>query len=72
MSASFFALFPDLELGLPTWIPVEISFACFRGYADCVEGAKERGIVYGMGTYEKGEVKGTAAMTEANEMGRRV
>ena len=50
----------------------ETTIACFRGYADCVEGAKEMGVVYGMGTYEKGEVKGTVAMTEAYEMGRRV
>ena len=32
--------------------------------------AKEMGIIYGMGTYEKGEVKGKSAMTEAYEMGR--
>lgn len=50
----------------------ETTIACFRGYADCVEGAKEMGIVYGMGTYEKGEVKNTPAMNEAYEMGRRV
>ena len=24
---------------------------CFRGYADCVEGAKEMGVVYGTGVY---------------------
>lgn len=50
----------------------DTTIACFRGYADCVEGAKEMGVVYGMGTYEKGEVKGTVAMTEAYEMGRSV
>lgn len=50
----------------------ETTIACFRGYADCVEGAKEKGIVYGVGTYEKGEVKGTPAMTEAYEMGKSV
>lgn len=50
----------------------ETTLNCFRGYADCVEGAKEMGIVYGMGVYEKGEVKDTAAMTEAYEMGKRV
>ncbi len=50
----------------------ETTIACFRGYADCVEGAKEMGIVYGMGTYEKGEVKNTPAIKEAYEMGRRV
>lgn len=34
------------------------------------EGAKEMGIIYGMGTYEKGEIKDKPAMTEAYEMGR--
>ena len=50
----------------------DTTLACFRGYAECVEGAKEMGIVYGMGTYEKGEVEGKAAMTEAFEMGKNV
>ena len=48
----------------------DTTLACFRGYADCVEAAKEMGVIYGMGTYEKGEVKGKSAMTEAYEMGR--
>lgn len=50
----------------------ETTIACFRGYADCVEGAKEKGIIYGMGVYEKGEVKNTKAMTEAYEIGKKV
>lgn len=50
----------------------DTTIACFRGYADCVEGAKEKGIVYGMGTYEKGEVIGTKAMSEAYEMGKNI
>lgn len=48
----------------------DTTLACFRGYADCVDGAKEMGVIYGMGTYEKGEVKGKTAMIEAYEMGR--
>lgn len=50
----------------------DTTLACFRGYADCVDGAKEMGIIYGMGTYEKGEIKGKPAMTEAYEMGKSV
>lgn len=42
---------------------------CFRGYADCVEGAKEMGIIYGTGVYEKGEIKNSPAYKEAYEMG---
>ena len=51
---------------------METTLACFRGYADCIEGAKEMGVIYGTGVYEKGEVKGTKAMLEAYEMGKRV
>lgn len=50
----------------------DTTLACFRGYAECVEGAREMGIVYGMGTYEKGAVNGTPAVAEAYEMGKRV
>lgn len=51
---------------------LETTLACFRGYADCVEGAKEMGVIYGTGVYEKGEVKNTNAMNEAYEMGLNV
>lgn len=50
----------------------DTTLACFRGYADCVEGAKEMGVICGMGAYEKGEVKGTKAMAEAYAMGKAV
>lgn len=50
----------------------DTTIACFRGYADCVKGAKEMGIIYGMGVYEKGKVKDTKAMIEAFEMGKKV
>ena len=29
----------------------ERTLECFRGYADCVEGAKEMGVIYGVGVY---------------------
>lgn len=50
----------------------DTTLACFRGYAACVEGAKEMGVICGMGAYEKGTVKGTPAMAEAYAMGKRV
>lgn len=45
---------------------------CFRGYADCVEGAKEMGVVYGAGVYEKGEIKGSPAVEQAYRYGLNV
>ncbi|MBP5242704.1 MAG: flavodoxin family protein [Clostridia bacterium] len=47
----------------------ETTLACFRGYAECVEGAKEMGVIYGTGVYEKGEIKATDAMKDAYKMG---
>ena len=48
------------------------TLACFRGYADCVEGAVEKGIIYGIGVYHAGEIKDTQHMQEAYEMGKNV
>lgn len=50
----------------------DTTLACFRGYADCVEGAVEKGVVCGLGVYEKGEIVGKPAMAEAYEMGKGV
>ena len=51
---------------------METTLACFRGYADCVDGAKEMGVIFGTGVHEKGEVKNTKAMIEAYSAGRSV
>lgn len=51
---------------------METTLACFRGYADCVNGAKEMGVLYGTGVYEKGKVLNTPAMNEAYAMGKKV
>ena len=51
---------------------MDTTLACFRGYADCVNGAKEMGVIYGTGVYEKGKVRNTDAMHEAYEMGKSV
>lgn len=50
----------------------ERTIECFRGYADCVEGAKEMGVIYGTGVYEKGEIESSPAFIEAYEMGKSV
>lgn len=51
---------------------METTLACFRGYADCISGAKEMGVIYGTGVYEKGEINATKAMVDAYEMGKNV
>lgn len=50
----------------------ETTLACFRGYADCVEGAVEKGVVYGMGAYEKGAIHNTPAPAQAYQLGKAV
>jgi len=41
-----------------------------RGFTDCLPGAKVKGMVYGEGVYQKGEVMETRAMKEAFEAGK--
>ncbi len=50
----------------------ETTLACFRGYADCVEGAVEKGVILGGGAYESGAIKALPAMREAYEVGKAV
>ncbi len=50
----------------------ETTLACFRGYADCIEDACEKGVIYGMGAYEPGEIRTSAAMQEAYNVGKQV
>lgn len=53
-------------------VSADTTLACFRGYADCVEGAVEKGVIIGGGVYEKGEIKEHPAMAQAYEMGRHI
>ncbi len=50
----------------------ERTIECFRGYADCVNGAIEKGIIYGTGAYEKGEILSSMAMQDAYNAGLHV
>lgn len=50
----------------------DTTIACFRGYADCVEGAEEKGIIIGNGVYEPEEIKSTEAMEKAYTMGKNI
>lgn len=50
----------------------DTTLACFRGYAECVEGAVEKGVIIGSGVCEAGTIRSTPAMAQAYEMGRKV
>lgn len=43
----------------------------FRGFTeDCLPGAREAGIIYGVGAWQAGEIKETPAYVQAYEMGK--
>ena len=50
----------------------DCTLECFRGFARCLEGSIEKGVIFAKGVYEKGEVKDTRYMNEAYEMGKSI
>ena len=44
----------------------------FRGFTSCLTGAKERGVIYGVGAWQMGDIKGKPAMKEAYELGKAI
>ena len=42
----------------------------FKGFTSCLTGSKEKGIIYGTGAWNIGDIKGSSAMTQAYEMGK--
>lgn len=51
---------------------MERTVDAMRGFTDCLPGAQVKGIVYGSGVYQKGEVTDTKAFQEAFQLGRRI
>jgi multimeric flavodoxin WrbA len=51
---------------------MERTFEGFRGFISCLEGAKEKGIIYGTGAWQIGDIKGSEAMKQAYEMGKAI
>ena len=51
---------------------MDTTLACFRGYADCVKGAVEKGVIYGIGVYEKGKIQNSPTMKQAYKMGKNI
>ena len=56
----------------PNLANMQRSIECFRGFAYCIEGSVEKGIVYGVGAWNKGEIKALPSMAQAYEMGKSV
>ena len=45
---------------------------CFRGFAYCLDGSEEKGVVYGVGAWGKGDIKALPSMGQAFDMGKNV
>lgn len=50
----------------------DTTLACFRGYADCVEGAAEKGVIIANGVYTPGEAEKTPEFEKAYNMGKNI
>ena len=48
----------------------DTTLACFRGYADCVAGATEKGVIVGVGVYGAGEIIGSTAAAKSYQLGK--
>ncbi len=49
---------------------LERTLESFRGFTACLTGAKEKGVIYGTGAWNKGDIKKSPAMGQAYEMGK--
>lgn len=51
---------------------MDVTLECFRGFAKCLDGSKEKGVIYGTGVYEAGAVKTKNTIYEAYKMGKEI
>ena len=51
---------------------MDCTLGCMRGLAECLEGSVEKGVIYGKGVYEKGEIKNHPAMQQAYVMSKSI
>lgn len=51
---------------------LERTLESLRGFTACLTGAKEKGVIYGTGAWNKGDIKKSPAMGQAYEMGKNV
>lgn len=65
----FYFIISAAETSIPM---MERTIEGFRGFLDCLEDPKERGVIYGVGAWKIGEINDKASMSEAYEMGKKV
>ena len=65
----FYFIVTAAETNIPA---MERTVEGFRGFLDCLEGATEKGVIYGVGAWKVGEIEDKPAMQEAFEAGKNV
>ena len=63
---NFYFIVTAAEPSIPA---MERTIDGFRGFLDCLEGAREKGIIYGTGVWKVGEIEGKPVLKEAYEIG---
>ena len=51
---------------------MERTIDALRGFTDCLPNAEVKGVIYGAGAWQLGEIQGNPAMEEAYQMGKRI
>ena len=62
----FYFIVSAAERSVPA---MERTVECFRGFLDCLENPREKGVIYGVGAWRVGEIEGTPAMEQAYRAG---
>ena len=66
---NFYFIVTAAEPNIPA---MERTIDGFRGFLDCLEGAREKGIIYGTGVWKVGEIEGKPVLKEAYEIGKKI
>lgn len=53
-------------------VKMERTIDTFQGFLDCLERATIKGVIYGLGVWQVGEIKGNMALSEAYTMGKAI
>ena len=51
---------------------MDCTLECFRGFAQCLSGSIEKGVIYSKGFYKAGEIKNAPVMLDAYNMGKNI
>jgi multimeric flavodoxin WrbA len=64
---TFYFILAAADTSLPA---MERTVESFRGFTACLTDAREKGVIYGTGAWQIGDINKSPAMTQAYDMGR--